>query len=391
MENFFEEVVRLKAKVKKVFIYGAGLYGQNIYKILKKQNIEVEGFVITTKTKEDELFDLPVYEALGMLNKDVGLIIGINRHNVVAVKNLLEEINFDKSNIVWGNDYIDKNGVRGGYDEIPTMEITTKIGCKINCKYCPQNLLIGKYYSDDPSRERILSLENFTKYLNKLPKECTILFSGMAEPFLNSNCGEMLKIACDSGRKVDLYTTLVGTTEQDIKLISELPIGFIGLHVADKRNYANIPISEEYYKKVSYLINKKRNDGTPLINVCNAQTEPDDKIIEICKGKYDILTTMLDRAGNLKEEELYRKSCILGKISCSLCGNKLNHNILLPDGTVVLCCMDYGMKHILGNLQKQSYQEIINGKELNFIKHGMLNDEKLDILCRNCSCANVCI
>lgn len=36
-----------------------------------------------------------------------------------------------------------------------TLEITTKIGCKVNCKFCPQNLLIKNYFSNsnDASQE----------------------------------------------------------------------------------------------------------------------------------------------------------------------------------------------------------------------------------------------
>ena len=38
---------------------------------------------------------------------------------------------------------------------------------------------------------------------------------------------------------------------------------------------------------------------------------------------------------------------------------RMNHNVLLPNGDVVLCCMDFGMQHVLGNLKRQSYEEIL--------------------------------
>lgn len=64
----------------------------------------------------------------------------------------------------------------------------------------------------------------------------------------------------------------------------------------------------------------------------------------------------------------------------------MNHSILLPDGSVVLCCMDFGMKHVLGNLAKQSYEELFTGKEMQKIKEAM-KDDRLDIICRRCSSA----
>ena len=41
-----------------------------------------------------------------------------------------------------------------------------------------------------------------------------------------------------------------------------------------------------------------------------------------------------------------------------------DRNVLLPNGDVVLCCMDYNLVHILGNLLTQTYEEIMQGKPL---------------------------
>lgn len=57
---------------------------------------------------------------------------------------------------------------------------------------------------------------------------------------------------------------------------------------------------------------------------------------------------------------------------------------MLPDGCLVLCCQDYGMKHILGNLITQSWSEICDGEEYRKFADGM-KDETIDILCRSCS------
>ena len=35
------------------------------------------------------------------------------------------------------------------------------------------------------------------------------------------------------------------------------------------------------------------------------------------------------------------------------------HNITLPNGDVSLCCMDYGLEHIIGNLLEQDYEDVI--------------------------------
>ena len=81
---------------------------------------------------------------------------------------------------------------------------------------------------------------------------------------------------------------------------------------------------------------------------------------------------MYSRAGNLDE------SRVIGQplrptprynfvVECSR-DPELDANVLLPNGDVSLWCMDYGLKHILGNLVKQSYEEIRNSPELTKIK-----------------------
>ena len=98
-----------------------------------------------------------------------------------------------------------------------------------------------------------------------------------------------------------------------------------------------------------------------------------------------ITNELIDRAGNITDEEVYEDSHKKGNIVCER-ARDLNHSILLPDGSVVLCCMDFGMKHVLGNLAKQSYEELFTGKEMQKIKEAM-RDDRLDIICRRCSSA----
>ena len=44
-----------------------------------------------------------------------------------------------------------------------------------------------------------------------------------------------------------------------------------------------------------------------------------------------------------------------------------DRNVLLPNGDVVLCCMDYNLKHVIGNLLTESYESIMNGEKLSEI------------------------
>lgn len=72
-----------------------------------------------------------------------------------------------------------------------------------------------------------------------------------------------------------------------------------------------------------------------------------------------------------------------GVLKCTSCTDDLNHNVLMPNGDVLLCCMDYDQKHVIGELNTMKYQQLFTSKEYIRIRAG-LRDESIDILCRNC-------
>ena len=83
------------------------------------------------------------------------------------------------------------------------LEITTHIGCPVDCLDCPQAVLQSKYHGTST-----LSLENFKKVLDKVPAGTRIDFSGMCEPFANRDCADMILYAYEKGFPLALYTTL---------------------------------------------------------------------------------------------------------------------------------------------------------------------------------------
>src|SRR5208283_5326944 len=125
---------------------------------------------------------------------------------------------------------------------MPTLEITTMLGCPLMCTFCPQPRLKRKYEKNSDLREKeskYMTLENFRLILSKTPKHVRIDFSGMAEPWANPDCTEMLRIALESGYTVAVFSTLYGMSEQDADLVVELlrkyreQIAAVCLHLPD--------------------------------------------------------------------------------------------------------------------------------------------------------------
>jgi len=271
-------------------------------------------------------------------------------------------------------------------EKISSLEFTLIMGCRLNCYYCPQKMLLETYFKDNNIRKRCLTFSDFVKVLEKVEDGATLSFAGMSEPFHNSECADMLVYAYEKGFKIALLTTLVGMTKEDYYKIKDIQFDSLVLHIPDEEGNSKFVIDEQYLELLKLV-----NDTMDIdYYSCHGSVHPLVQDI-IDKDKFAGISVH-NRAGNLEVTEVKSRTnrCVEGEIVC-YCGSEtqtaagMTHS-MLPDGTLVLCCQDYGMKHILGNLIEQSWMEIKEGIEYKKIAMGM-KDSSIDILCRNCDTA----
>lgn len=250
----------------------------------------------------------------------------------------------------------------------PTLEITTNVaksGCVVDCAFCPQRTLERVEYIGD----RILSMDNFKKVIDKLPKEIRITFAGFTEPWLNKYCTDMLLYAYNAGHPVAAFTTAVGMSPEDVYKIKDIkftdgPNGGFALHLPDQQRVAKHPITKTYIKTIE-AFQECEKDFNHFYTVCMG-----NDVHESVRHAYQYaqIPPFYSRAGNLLGEGTYKKEVKLlnfiktpiadGPRTCG-CVEDLYHNVLLPNGNVSLCCQDYSLEHILGNLFTQPYEEVI--------------------------------
>lgn len=255
-----------------------------------------------------------------------------------------------------------------------TIEITTKIGCKVACLYCPQKIIIEAY----SKRSNIMTMEfeTFKICLKKIPKSYYIVFSGFCEPWLNPDCLRMIQYADQSGYRISLFTTLLGIHEENIEHLERIPFETFWVHLPSGNNEENINVDSKYLAVLDKLIRSKISASYhihgekihPKINL------PSEIIV--------IKESICSRSGNIdinSQFSLFKKH---GKLSCI---RGLQQNILLPNGEIALCCMDYGLKHILGNLLDSNFESLYLSDEYKKIKRG-LKIKSVDIICRYCNC-----
>lgn len=383
-EKYLNDIESFGEKDK--FLFGAGKVAGLISCFLEKNHITFKGFCVSNKigNKSDinnhKVFQIDeIKHTIG----DICFIIAVNERGEKKIRDFLSSNGarhiIDLPHEIWDLDeWISLKQSK------PSMQITTVIGCPVDCHYCPQNKLLHNYFFADKKRKTVLSYDDFVRYLHRLPDNTTIDFSGFSEPLLNKDTIRMMEYAADLGKDVMVNTTLRGVTVNQAERLIRIPFRWVGLHLPDKESFANIPITNEYKEVLNLLLDAKKADGYSFVDNANCQSEPHPDILGIIAGRLKVYVELYDRAGNLDENDPNLVHVFkTGRLYCSW-SKRLDHNILLPDGTIVLCCSDFGLEYVLGNLDKEDYSDIMRGSVIQNVRKKMMDNDDSSVICRKC-------
>ena len=274
---------------------------------------------------------------------------------------------------------------------MPSLEFTLMVGCPLKCTYCPQDALKGSY----GKAKKYMSPGDFRTILSKVPDHVRIDFSGMAEPWSNPDATLMLVYAVRSGRTLAVYTTLYGMAEEDAATVAlwmrmyPKQIEVLNIHLPDANgNMRGWKYSPEYEANLRRFWALK--DILPRFEAMtmdgSGRVHPDLASVVAQLGQFDGHT----RAGNVTSEDVGGQAIApaprhSSAVMCSFTPF-YDQNVVLPNGDVVLCCMDYSIKHRLGNLLDSSYYEIFSGGALSDLRaENMKTEFSGRSLCRTCN------
>jgi organic radical activating enzyme len=261
------------------------------------------------------------------------------------------------------------------------FEVSTIVGCRVACTYCPQKLHVSAYKSRKPGAS-VLTMEVFEDCIDKLPPKSEIYFSGFSEPFLNPDCSHFLRLAHERGFTVSVFTTAVGIEEHTLDQIRDIPFKSFVVHLPDNRDTMKIEVNDRYI-----AILDKLREAIPNIHflLTKGQRLSDSfhprikEYLKINKIRC-FIHVKHSRAGAIGAND----AAILPRLKGDLAYcPRLDINVLLPNGDVVLCCQDFGQKHILGNLKESSFDSLHQSDEFRHVIDGLTDDTR-DILCREC-------
>ena len=262
------------------------------------------------------------------------------------------------------------------------LAVSTVIGCKNFCNYCPQDKVIKAYTKK--SKMTNMSFETFKICINKLPQDNIINFAGFSEPCLNPDYVKMILYADERGHKIQLLTTIIGMELADIDQLEKIPFLRFLVHLPDNKNQTKITVNDGFVEIIDKLIKSKINVEWKFHQSPHGEEDvhPKLKPLLIENNIYDsrLKVGLKTRAGNVEIEGKPFVCKIKGRIKgCDL----LYANQLLPNGDVFICCMDWELKYYLGNLLNSDYEGLFHSKTFNEILKGF-KDNNSEILCRYC-------
>ncbi|KPA15162.1 radical SAM domain protein [Candidatus Magnetomorum sp. HK-1] len=238
--------------------------------------------------------------------------------------------------------------------------------CNLNCEFCFQNNLIKKPLG-------FMNFDLFKKIIDEgaLKGLCSVKLQVRGESFLHPNIFDAIKYA-KKNRVLDLQITTNATMLNETfnsKIINSGLDGIIfSVDKQHKNSYNNKIATANNYSSIEKLVKKflevreKLRSKKPWVRLQTSIEETD--IASINKNKEYIKTKfpqtdliVINRIQNYKDDEdtypeLQKNYRLLP------CNFLMQRIAIFWNGDVTTCCMDYNNRLKLGNINKQSIQEI---------------------------------
>ena len=259
--------------------------------------------------------------------------------------------------------------ITGGW-RLPTVSVSTMPKCSLHCGCCP-----WRSYRDSCNKMAIgpLSTEIFSKCLTNIPLYVLVEFCGASEPFLNQSAADMIRLAWDSGHRMQLMTTLVGLKRRDAEKLQGIKFEKFCVHAPDS---TNMPYNEDRW--LGWLENLRGLKLSPVVFM--ALGPMSDRVRSACESLGSLVPIHIQNKKTVSHEEPLFKT---GPIECGTYCKGLNYTMLWPNGDLSYCCWDYVHEYVLGNLSETPYKQLINGPTRKTIEAKKLSF-RADCLCRHC-------
>lgn len=276
------------------------------------------------------------------------------------------------------------------------IEITNT--CNLNCDFCPKH----------HRKKRQLTAEEFDLLTDKIRGKVSFLyFHLMGEPLLHSLLPQFITLAREKGFKTVLTSN--GTLlNRAMGLLDTLPHKVqLSLHSHESNERGEL---DSYMDEVMRFSTEAAKRGTCIVlrlwNQGGRDLENEEvmRLIEkyvpkpwkersdgfrLCDNLYlefDRKFSWPDAEGNSgsQENDGEKGSHVKKQLFCKALLKQIG---VLADGSLVPCCLDHDGDVVLGNLFRQSLEEILASPRAQALMEGFKHHTATETLCRNCESA----
>lgn len=277
--------------------------------------------------------------------------------------------------------------------------------CNLKCRLC-------KLGNDNIKREK--GLMNFNmpkKIIDEIGDELfTILFTNWGEPFLNNQLLEMVRYASERKifTKINTSGHLVKTREMAEGIINsgldEIVVALDGL---TEEIYLENRVGGDFYAvtegmkllgemkrlkssknpcvKMLFIITKKNEHQRNKVPAFAKNLGVDRYIIKTANLAYipvanraEFIPDNMDYSRYRSEDFTLKERILYG------CMRAWHSAVVLWDGRVVPCCNDDEGDYVMGDLNKNSFMEIWNGKKYSNFRDMLITSKSNIPMCKNC-------
>lgn len=260
--------------------------------------------------------------------------------------------------------------------------------CNLHCRFCPGTRRVPRRLNEVEFVQILTKLRPYTNFL---------YFHLMGEPLCHTELSRFLLLAQAHGFRVILTTngTLLPRQKEILLNAPALHKINISLH-AFEANDLSVPFSE--YLNGCFSFGKAAQGGPLVVYRLWNQGGEDEKNAEILKAMDKAFPKpwVTERRGTRIADRVYLEygekfdwpDLDAQEGSAELFCYGLRDQIgILCDGTVVPCCLDHEGDIPLGNLLRQSMEEILSSPRAQALYDGFSRREAVEPLCRRCGYA----
>ena len=259
------------------------------------------------------------------------------------------------------------------------IEITNY--CNLSCSFC----------SIDKREKKEMTLDEFKIVIEKI-KDYTndIYLHVKGEPLLHTKLDKILSICDDNNINVRITTN--GTLllkKKDILLKHHIKQINVSLH--SENNIST------YFSDVFNTCDELSKKTTIVYRIWTLPNKLFTNIVDKISNHYTLSTIIVDKIMNEKNIKI-RDNIYLDKDNefdwpkitnkksdYGTCLGTKNHIAILSNGNVTVCCLDSDGVIKLGNIFKDSLDDIINSKIFKEINNGFKNNKLVCDLCKSCT------